>query len=237
MTMHPPLRPSTPPRSKLGIVGTIAFQHVTGLQGAFLREDPHAVAALARLRRGAGKPAFMVQDLWGLTGMEELATALDTLTGSERRFFDIDHAEEALNLAVTLWALHQQSQHGKGMHKLPWREKGKQERRQGLGTAVRELMRATTGGTEVDEPLRKRFVRVAGATSLNAFAQRLRDIVLLLRREAIPLDYGLLADQIYRWQSAAGRADVHREWGRDFHVSAVVSASGPQSPETPVTTE
>jgi CRISPR system Cascade subunit CasB len=172
-----------------------------------------------------------------MTGMEELATAVDALTGAEQRFFDLDRAEEALNLAVTLWALHQQSQHGQGMHQLPWFSKGNHERRQGLGTAVRELMRATSGSTEVDEPLRKRFVRVAGATSLEAFAQRLRDIVLLLRREAIPLDYGLLADQIYRWQSPAGRTDVHREWGRDFHVSAVGSDSRPLPPEALLTTE
>lgn len=211
-----------------GPVGTAVERYIRPLQKGYRDDRPVAVSTLARLRRGAGHPAHAVQDLWGLTGTDELAAAVADLSDDERRRFDDDRAEEALHLAVTLWALHQQSHRGADMHVAG----------RGLGRAVRLLMSppsanaekssesgpaAESGAAKVEpelhEPLRRRFVRVGTATSLDALAQRLREIVLMLRRDDIALDYALLADQLYRWQHLAFTAEVRREWGRDFHLA------------------
>jgi CRISPR system Cascade subunit CasB len=69
----------------------------------------------------------------------------------------------------------------------------------------------------IDEPVRKRLVRAGTAPDLTTLAQRLRDLVVLLRREEIPLDYGLLTGQLYAWQTPQGAHSVRREWGRSFH--------------------
>jgi CRISPR system Cascade subunit CasB len=214
-------------------VGTSAERRIRQLQRGYRDDRPTAVSALARLRRGAGQPANSLPDLWGQTGTEELSLLLAEsaenapgATGPEtlgRCPVDHARAEEALHLAVTLWALHQQSHRDMDTHLAGY----------GLGRSVRKLMtRGTTAADdnaksapELDEPLRRRFVRVGTATTLDVLGQRLREIVLLLRKSDIPLDYGLLADQLYRWQRLSDRADVRREWGRDFHLAGTVRDS------------
>jgi CRISPR system Cascade subunit CasB len=226
---------STAPRTafagsaEAALVGATVEALIRPLQYGYRNDNPAAVATLARLRRGAGRPVEAVPDLWGLTGMDDLVQRLDTLPGEESKHLNLDHAEGALHLSMTLWALHQQSHQDMDMH----------VRGRGLGSAVRALMTkkarpggaasqqpagdvpsapAATGG-ELDEPLRRRFVRVSTATVLPVLGQRLREIVVLLRGADVPLDYALLAGQVYRWQTPRRRADVHRAWGRDFHLA------------------
>lgn len=173
---------------------------ILNLQRGYLADRPDAVAALARIRRGAGKPINTVPDLWGLTATDELYTDL-----TKRGEAELTRAENAAHIAVTLWSLHQQSRRDSPMH-VPG---GAQ-----LGRAVRDLMPRD----EIDEPLRRRFVRVATASSLEVLAQRLRDLVLVLRQQAQAMDYAVLAEQIYRWQLPDERASVRRDWGRNFHA-------------------
>lgn len=228
MTIHHDLNsPSQSPAwQRRGPVGAAADRHIRKLQRGYRADSPVAVGTLARLRRGVGRPALDLADLWGLTGSEELLDPPpNDAPAEEQQFVDLDRAELALHVAVTLWALHQQSHREMDMHVA----------RHGLGRAVRELMRqkavsqsdststgkaGTASGDEINEPLRKRFVRVSTANSVDALAARLREVVLLLRAGGIPLDYGLLADQLYAWQQPSSRAHVHRAWGRDFHLAA-----------------
>nr|WSX19700.1 type I-E CRISPR-associated protein Cse2/CasB [Streptomyces tubercidicus] len=228
MTTSPkPDFPSQPQAwRKRGPVGAAADRHVRKLQRGYRADSPVAVSTLARLRRGVGRPALDLADLWGLTGSEELLNPPNEAPDDKQRPIDHDRAELALHVAVTLWALHQQSHREIDMHVTDY----------GLGRAVRELMRrktaapgtpASTGEVssssvddELNEPLRKRFVRVSTATSVDILAVRLREIVLLLRAGGLPLDYGLLADQLYAWQRPSDRGHVHRAWGRDFHLAA-----------------
>lgn len=170
------------------------------LQRGCLADRPDAVAALARIRRGAGKPINTVPDLWGLTATDQLYTDLARHGEAE-----LTRAENAVHIAVTLWSLHQQSRRDAPMH-IPG---GPQ-----LGRAVRDLMPRD----EIDEPLRRRFVRVGTASSLEILAQRLRDLVLVLRQQAQAMDYAALAEQLYRWQLPDERATVRRDWGRNFHA-------------------
>lgn len=194
---------SRPRISVKDLVREIAGAYVTDLQRGYLQDQSWAVATLARLRRGAGKLPQDVPELWGMAGTERLY-AQRTLSETEAV-----RAEAALFLAVTLYALHQQSRPQRGMHRA-----GEE-----LGTAVRKLMLHKSGsGGGIDEPVRRRFVRVGAASTRESLAIRLREIVSLLHRESIPLDYALLARQLYQAQLPGGMTQVRQSWGRSFHA-------------------
>ncbi|MBD0741909.1 type I-E CRISPR-associated protein Cse2/CasB [Streptomyces sp. CBMA152] len=198
---------SPSPRFLRGTVGTVADEQIQRLQHGYLRDRPDAVASLAQLRGGAGKDPLTTPHLWGLI---DLRTLYDD--GGLRREDNQVRAENAVFTAMTLWALHQQSR------TTPMHVSGGLE----LGGAVRRLM----PGGEVDEPVRRRFVRVGSAPALTVLAIRMRELVTLLRREDISLDYALLADQIHQWQRRETRDAVRRSWGRSFHAH-------PPKPTTP----
>ncbi|UCM89733.1 type I-E CRISPR-associated protein Cse2/CasB [Streptomyces marincola] len=225
----------SPPSWRHSPLRTAAARHIRGLYAGYRDDRPQAVATLARLRRGLGQPLHAQPDLWGLIGFDSYQQELrEAPPPSETMYWakaaTLDRAETALHLTLTLWALHQQSHRETPVHVGGW----------SLGRSVRHLMRTKTAGkgadlagtdgtgttsrkadVEIDEPLRKRFVRIAAATSLDVMAQRLRELVLLLRTAGLPLDYGLLADQLLRWQEPDGPAEVHRFWGRDFHLAGM----------------
>ncbi|MFF9409895.1 type I-E CRISPR-associated protein Cse2/CasB [Streptomyces anandii] len=194
MTAAPKTPAPDAPRAVEGTVRALVGRELARLQRGYLADRPDAVAALARLRRGAGRDTAAVPDLWGLIDLEPVYGDAKLRT---------EAAETAVYTAMTLWSLHQQSR-SSGMHR-PGVE---------LGAAVRRLMPAG----EIDEPVRKRFVRAGTAATLPVLAVRLREIVLLLRGQDIALDYALLADQLYRWQQPGGPDRVRRLWGRAFHA-------------------
>lgn len=195
--------PPTPRRR----VEQLAGERIAAYQRGYLADESYSVAALARLRRGAGQEAGRLPDLWSLVDTSPLHEPCEG--ARELSEGELVRAEDALHAALTLWALHQQSRRDAGMHQRDSRGKPR-----GVGAAVRRLMKPG----EIDEPLRKRLVRVGSAPNLPTLAQRLRDIVLLLRRDQFPLDYALLAGQLYDWQRPGGPDDVRREWGRSFHT-------------------
>lgn len=188
-------------------VGQLTGQIIAPLQKGYLGDQSHAVAVLARLRRGAGRDFAQTPDLWGLADTGPLHTAPED-GGRPLGETELTCAEDAVHVALTLWALHQQSRRT-GMHR-----PGTRTAPQALGTAVRRLMPPG----DIDDPVLKRFIRAGTAGDLPGLAQRLREIVVLLRGADIPLDYALLAEQLYRWQEIGGRDDVRRAWGRSFHA-------------------
>ena len=199
------------------LVADVAGGYVSELQQGYLADRSVAVATLAQLRRGAGKLLQDVPDLWGVCGIERLYGEHGLHDGQPEHIRA--KAENALFLAMTLYALHQQSHTKEGMH-VP---------KSDLGTAVRRLMPAD----EIEEPIRRRFVRLGTATDLGALAYRLREVISLLRREAIPLDYALLARQLYQAQLPDGLRQVRQQWGRSFHAyrPETSSPSGEGAPE------
>ncbi|WP_052269683.1 type I-E CRISPR-associated protein Cse2/CasB [Streptomyces sp. MUSC 125] len=216
------------------------------LQAGYRQDVPWAVAAVARLRREAGRDAHASPTAWGLDHLEILSGLREERRVTEREerdggsaapayFSSAAHVRQeereqredtAVHTAVTLWALHQQSLRDEPMHLNGW----------SLGRAVRRLAHGRTGvrdsGAAVDgtgaeptaervedasETVRRRFVRIGAASDTDVLATRLREMVLLLRSARIPLDYALLADQLLLWQDENRRDDVRRIWGRDFH--------------------
>lgn len=203
-------------------VSTLTSNIIVPLQRGYLGDQSHAVGALARLRRGAGKEFSEVPDLWGLADTAALHEP-PADGGRPLSEDELSRAQDAVHVALTLWALHQQSRgtamHRPGSHTVP----------RGLGSAVRQLMPPG----EIAEPIRKRFVRAGTAPGLPALAQRLREIVLLLRGADIPLDYALLAGQLYGWQEPTGREGARRAWGRSFHSYRAPQKSKGQAPAAP----
>lgn len=202
-------------------VGTVVHGRVQALQQGYLRDDAAAVADLARLRKGAGKTPGNVPGLWGLTyrpdnDFEQFERAP---TGEKEE----QRAELAIHVALTLFALHQQSHRENWMHQASPRDGNRRTANRDLGWAVRRLMPAD----DVDERLRQRFVHLCTATTSTSLAVRLRGIVQLLRRAAVPLDYGLLADQLMQFHRPGGPTRIRRVWGRSF-----VTYRSPDSPDS-----
>ncbi|OLT21196.1 type I-E CRISPR-associated protein Cse2/CasB [Pseudonocardia sp. CNS-139] len=110
-------------------------------------------------------------------------------------------AERAAHVAVTLFALHQQSR-GERMH----------HRGRGLGTALRRLH---SGRDATPDPIVRRFRMLGTADSFGELTHHLRGVVQLLRTQSAPLDYGLLAEQLLDWQKDPSR--VRMTWGRQFY--------------------
>lgn len=212
-------------RHEPGLVGRTVEAVIGPLQEQYVEDyASSAVSRLAQLRRGAGKAPEDVPELFGLSGLEGLYEHGPLSLKKERR------ATLAVHTAVTLYALHQQSQRSQRMH----------QRGYGLGATVRMLMPPK----EIDESLRMRLVRIGTAQSMPLCSDRLRQVVLLLRRHGVPLDYVLLADQLERVQDPRSSAGVRQEWGRDFHAwrpreddktrsdKATGPASDPTAPST-----
>ncbi|GAA4898990.1 type I-E CRISPR-associated protein Cse2/CasB [Streptomonospora salina] len=205
-------------------VGAFVDERVREIQYGYLQDRSDAVATLAQLRRGAGKTVAEVPELWGLTLDDRFYTRAPRVPDADTGG---DPAEEAAHVALTLYGVHQQSRREDRMH----------QRGRDLGGAVRRLMPPG----DIDEPVRRRFVQAGTAHDLPSLAYRLREIVVLLRREAVALDYGLLADRIHRFQQPGGRTTVRAAWGRAFHAASAAAvpadASAPPDDTTPETDE
>lgn len=174
-------------------------------------------ASLAALRNAVAQEPGSVPAIWGLT--------VDGVPGAPR-----DDAptrqERAVHLAMTLFAVHQQSRpqpmHARGV---------------GLGHAIRRLERSSpTRGDGDVSPVRRRFDALASATNLSEAAHHLRGIVGQLRSEGIPLDYGALADDLESLQDTSRAAGVRLRWARQYYRTDTheTTTSPAQTQETPL---
>ena len=186
----------------LSPVGAEVARRVSRLQTAYLSKNSgqqaFGTAALARLRRGVGKAPGAIHDILEFTLADEFvrSTAGDEPT----------REEIAAHACMTLYALHQQSQ-SERMH----------QRGYGMGRSIRAL----TPKDPTDKPaVLKRFQVLGTADSLEELLHHTRGMIQLLRSNRIPLDYGLLADELVRWQRSDGPNQVRLQWGRDFYRAA-----------------
>jgi CRISPR system Cascade subunit CasB len=159
----------------------------------WLRDHPaHRFGAdLAALRRGAGKDAGSVPQMWAF---------YTTLRPDGGRGADL----QAEHVALTLYAMHQQSQ------PQPMHQSGT-----GVGTAIRALRRS---GKFSEEAVDRRFAAAATATSLSEAALHLRGLIGQLRAIDQPLDYTRLFRDLRDWQFPDRVAGVRRRWGGQYHA-------------------
>ncbi|OJF12152.1 type I-E CRISPR-associated protein Cse2/CasB [Couchioplanes caeruleus subsp. caeruleus] len=122
--------------------------------------------------------------------------------------------EWAKHTALTLYAVHQQSlsspMHADGVS---------------LGSALSRLAREAESGTAV----RRRFTALGNAMTYEGLTYHLRGLIGLLKQRRIPLDYGLLADDLLDFRHPDGRDRVRALWGRDFYRTSQDAAEEPRS--------
>nr|MDT0661571.1 type I-E CRISPR-associated protein Cse2/CasB [Micromonospora sp. DSM 115978] len=155
------------------------------------RKDEPPGGDLAAMRRGAGREAGDVPEMWRF---------YSKLTRDGRRSRDL----EAEHAALTLFAIHQQSK------RRPMHRHGI-----GLGTAMRALRLSGKFSTEAVD---RRFSAAATATSFPEVRLHLRGLITQLRTIDQPLDYTQLCKDLSNWQSADQVSRVRRTWGGQYFV-------------------
>lgn len=173
--------------------------------------QPEAISALARLRRGIGRtPGFDFT-------LERYLHLPEPLLGHQPPD-DATDAEYAVHDAITLYALHQQSR----------RERMHADGR-GLGQALARLMPKSTS----PEGVRRRFAALGTASTYHESIHHLRSLITMLREHQIPLDYGLLAEDLKTLRGRDGQAKVQAIWGREFFRSRPSADAGTADPAAP----
>lgn len=142
--------------------------------------------SLAILRRGVGKPSDQCPQCWPFT----------------MPFSNSWRDEQAIHYAVTLYALHQQSQ-----------TENMNFKGNGLGKASGRLVEYHPS----KEAIKRRFSAAITADTLGELVVHLRGLVTLFRSNSIPLDYMQLRWDFYHWQDPLQKNKYRRQWGRDFY--------------------
>lgn len=189
--------PSTRRASRSAAVETYVDRRVGAL--VHTAGSPGTRATLARLRGAVGRAPGTVPEVWSVT--------VDGAPGHPRGD-EPTPEERAIHLAMTLFAVHQQSR------TRPMHVQGR-----GLGQAVRLLERARGDHDTAVSPVRRRFDALATATSLDEAAHHLRGLVGQLRstEDGIALDYGALAADLLDLQVPSRAAAVRLRWARQYY--------------------
>jgi CRISPR system Cascade subunit CasB len=200
------------------VVGRVAIAdlvatRVGALQARYLAGTSSGVADLAALRRAATQPVGADPRTWELALADVSPWARDD---------EATAAETAAHAAMTLYALHQQSR-SQPMHR----------RGAGLGSAVRELGRATSAEAAV----RRRFQALGTAATFTELMHHARSLVRQLRSAGVALDYGRLTRDLLDWQDPAKASAVRLRWGRDYHRVRVENADSQDTTTTDPTKE
>jgi len=159
---------------------------------------------LANLRNAATVAPGTEPSIWDLTitGVTDGSTS------------DYPTKEEwAVHLALTLFAIHQQSRSE------PMHIDGK-----GLGQAIALLERRSGdySGNRASplhkepSPIRRRFNMVVTSRTLPELSNHLRGLVRQFRAKEIPLDYGQLASDLFEFQIPGGADSVRLRWARQY---------------------
>ena len=163
--------------------------------------DNLAKAALANLRRGAGKLPGDLPELWGALLADLSEAELNRLCGKTGT---PTKAEWAVYTALTTYAVHQQGHD---------RKTACMNTEEPFGRAVRLLV----SDDDSMERIRNRFNRIATAQSMDEAANHLRSLVQLLREKNIGFNYPRLAADLYDFQFPESAPKVRLRWGEDFY--------------------
>lgn len=200
----------TPPDRRyyapLNDFGEVIDRRVKALAHGYLNDRSREVAALARLRQAYGKAIGMNPVILAWTVQELPTRGADPAGGPSPE-------ELAAHTAVTLFAIHQQSNRETSMHR----------RGDGFGYATAQLVRKTTN----TEGVVRRFSALGTANHWDEVLTHARGLIQLFRAERVALDYAAFAQDLVGLQHEAARAQVRLRWGRDFHRNAPASASKP----------
>ncbi|MDO4258510.1 MAG: type I-E CRISPR-associated protein Cse2/CasB [Actinomycetaceae bacterium] len=209
--------PAPQRRRRLGDVGKQVSERLDGargLQARYLNNESQGRAELAQLRKAVTLAPGESAAIWHLTSIEEPEFVGDDPTWKEI----------AVHTAMTLYAVHQQSRTHE-MHQAG----------RGFGAAASLLVRE--GGGE-ESSTRKHYNALVTSTTIDELRHHLRTFVSKLRAEQIPLDYAMLADDLFHFQLPGGATKVRLRWSRQYSrtENSTIPANNQQS-QSPISSE
>lgn len=156
-------------------------------------------AKLARLRRGVGKVPGELPELWGVF-LCDIPDELLSQNGVPT------HAEWAIYLSLTLFAVHQQG-NSESVH----------SEKISFGKAAAGLL--DDRSDEERERVLRRLGPVLTAKDMPELSHHLRCLIELLRAKNIHLDYVRLAKDVYDFQFEESQKKVQLLWAQDFYYN------------------
>ncbi|KAA8819413.1 type I-E CRISPR-associated protein Cse2/CasB [Bifidobacterium rousetti] len=173
-----------------------------GGRKGYMGDDPLATAAIAKLRHGVGReigddPSLLA---WTLpeTDDPDIVGSRSSATGEPTA------RERAAYAAITLFAAHQQSIHDMPMYT---------ESNVSLGYAIGRM----AYGNFNEKGIRSRFAQLQTSNGWKELIRHARDLISLLKREHIAINYGMFAQDLLGLRSGRESANrVRLRWGRDF---------------------
>lgn len=209
-TTEPSVDTNAAARRWLKPLGYALDWRIERLQAEYLRGAPAARADLARLRRGLGKQAGSVPEIWEITVGAVPAELIWDRDEPSR-------AEQAAHAAMTLFALHQQSLAG------PAHVPGVS-----FGSAVGRL---ASGDGPSKDAVTRRFMTVATAESADELLVHVRGLVTQLKGARRGIDYAQFADHVLDLLTPGLETAVRLAWGRDFYRVSAESDNDTQNRE------
>lgn len=178
-------------------LGWVVIQRIESLQQGYLKDSPQARADLAELRKASQDLYVFPPSVWHLVDTPETGrtTSSDLLTAKE----------QAIRGALWLYARHQRGR------TTPMHQRGVN-----LGEAVSRL--AWLEGMDNEKAVRRHFDAAVMSTTFSGFFNHLKGLIGQLgsTRAAIAIDYGLLAQDLYRFAIPGGRQKVTLSWARGY---------------------
>lgn len=178
-------------------LGWTVIQRIESLQQGYLNDSPQARADLAELRKASQDLYIFPPSVWHL---------VDCPGAGENFSSDLLTAkEQAIRGALWLYARHQRGR------TTPMHQRGVN-----LGEAVSRL--AWLEGVDNEKAVRRHFDAAVMSTTFSGFFNHLKGLIGQLgsTRAAIAIDYGLLAQDLYRFAIPGGRQKVTLSWARGY---------------------
>ncbi|MGO2654407.1 MAG: type I-E CRISPR-associated protein Cse2/CasB [Pseudoclavibacter sp.] len=170
----------------------------------YLRNGSQATATLARLRHNVGKPIGADPSIltWTIADLPQRRPA-DGEQPTDR--------ELAAHTALTLFALHQQSNHDTSAHR--------------LSTSFARACALLRAGSANAKGIERRFAAIQTSTDWDETVRHARGLIQLLKSGRQPLDYAHFAEDLVTLRDPDRATGVRLRWGRDF-----VRTIAPQTP-------
>lgn len=162
-------------------------------------------AMMANLRRGIGHEPGELPQLFGIM-LSEMPEDFISQNGIATK------EEWVCYTTLTLYALHQQ---GYDMGSMPMHVKDKAS----IGTALHSLAYTYEGDPNAEPRMLQRLQALATAFDMKELSHHLRGIIQLLKSKGIPLNYEILAGDLYEMQFPERKRQVCLRWGQDFYRS------------------
>ena len=178
-------------------LGWTVIRRIESLQQGYLNDSPQARADLAELRKASQDLYVFPPSVWHLVDLPEASnnSSSDMLTAKE----------QAIRGVLWLYARHQRGR------TTPMHQRGVN-----LGEAVSRL--AWLEGIDNEKAVRRHFDAAVMSTAFSGFFNHLKGLIGQLgsTRAAIAIDYGLLAQDLYRFAIPGGRQKVTLSWARGY---------------------